>query len=247
MFASIAEAQIGGATFLAAQSGKFPCAQAMRVFRGARYAHMAVLWHVFGDSRACLRKFLARSAKQEVILEIHPTCRRCREHPEIYGPQPEPGDPRIIAQIVDFAIRHSNENTTFLISEDLEDRMTDDEARRVYAQIREFWPFDIVRNPVYCSFDFGADLVELHGEENSCTAFTAEHFGRAIFDADGGDMPWKDYAPYVRRNPGFSLVREWRCNWQGTCGGYEAPERRRFVVSESDVFALRRIFRQLNN
>ena len=115
-----AKGPIGGATFLSAMAGpdRFPCSQAMRTFKGSKtsVAHMAVGWNFLGKDRSCLRKFIGLSSKKLVILQIVPTCARCRQFPEIYGPQPAPANRRLIQSITSFATRRANGNTIFLLS-----------------------------------------------------------------------------------------------------------------------------------
>ncbi len=243
LFVSPARAQTVGATLLAAGSPRFPATEALRMFRGVKHAHAAILWDTFGRNKTFLRRFVKLRA-EKITIEIHPTCGPCRRNAG-YGPQSVPGERGLIRSIANFALSHETPNVRFLLSLELEDQFRAEEAKDVYLRIRALWPLGIVRNAIPAFVSAGPwDFTELHSDSAECPAAGE----RYIADLDGDDLGFgSKLGAWLRRNKHCGFVRVWRAAWQGIGTPEFVPvDRRRPAISRGDVVQMNGLMRVFN-
>lgn len=253
LFPILARAEIG-MSYFAIQHPRFPCREALRVFRGVEHPALAILWGTFGEDNDCLRAWFRQSRNKPHTLEIHLTneaCvrnRRCREG-EISGTRRELV--KRVRSILKVLLPVKNERTRLLLSTGLEDNFSRREFRRRLKIIRSVWPYEIVRNPLYGEYFSGADLLERHGLYVPIARPCVFNFdGHNVGNGNGHGR----YRPRVTRSEVRAILSRarrcdlaflWEANSQGLYGGknFTDPRARSFGISAGDVRHLNELMR----
>lgn len=211
-------AETQGVAYFAAQGfSKKECKKALSVFNGVQKPALAILWGTFnrGNFQGCAQRFLHRFSDKKHYLQIHFSNESARAlkragpyellhrlSSKQYNRQLEHRRTKAIKAIAkraknisQFISENGNQNTVFMVSTGLEDRLTSG----AYLALTEVLKMTLPKNTVFIrnkvgayegnTFWGGASFIELHGLKPK---FKPNTGARCIANFDGDNIRFFD-------------------------------------------------------
>lgn len=216
LWPGLTHASYCGHLALGMMSSKYPCDSYLNEVNAAQYPATGVLWDSsFGNSKECLKRFLASNAHRPHAVSIYLDNGAGRRNRTLerndFWPQLSSSEYNRLIKANNAAVIHSiavriseirgfletygNANTQSILIPGLEDNYDGDTWRRLGVLIAERWPYVLVRNPEGANRDRGlAWFTEVHGKSAKCSG------SKQIANLDGATLSKKNVEKWTRAN-----------------------------------------------
>lgn len=256
------QAQCIGVAWYGGMSDRFPCRQAVEVFKRSPCIATSVVWGTFGYDDSCLRHLVQSFEKPTILIHFSNEC--CRRWGRC-------GKGELLRWMgvkeLDLKLRKMNRSVLsallrrtrrilwmtvnvgdarWILSTGLEDNFSPGARAVVKKWLRKEWPYEIIENPASDACTGGK--CELHHSEN--VTDDTRFYSNDGHEPDFSDRWDSDSSIRVstllsairraRENGGYSFL--WSGEFQGlNGGGFTQPRRRDFRILPETIHQLNRI------